>query len=242
MLAAGRPRYPRGLRLYVPAGRFALRHRRPRRAARLGERGAAAQRGDRGVRDRPPQVTWADHIEFLSALPAGERTAILAQQRGAGALGQRAPHRSWRRAAGSSSCIRRSVYTARTGEPLVYEGRTQRARVEWERLPVTGIGVEEATAYFAWLNASGRVPGARFCNEHEWERAARGRRQPPVLHRQPPRAPAKPISTGPTVFVGAGVRPRSRSALSPVGEPLRALRHDRERLRTDGVAFTTASG
>ena len=29
-------------------------------------------------------------------------------------------------------------------------------------------------AYVAWLDASGRVPGARLCSELEWERAARG--------------------------------------------------------------------
>src|SRR5262249_4652406 len=29
-------------------------------------------------------------------------------------------------------------------------------------------------AYVAWLDRSGRVPGARLCDEHEWERAARG--------------------------------------------------------------------
>src|SRR5262249_21300397 len=28
--------------------------------------------------------------------------------------------------------------------------------------------------YTAWLHNSGRVPNARPCNEHEWERAARG--------------------------------------------------------------------
>lgn len=120
------------------------------------------------------EVTYADYIEFLSALPAGERTAILAIN-AARVLSDSA--RLTELAQGGwqlelHQTVR--VYTARTGEPLVYEGRTQRARVEWERLPVTGIGVEEATAYFAWLNASGRVPGARFCSEHEWERAARG--------------------------------------------------------------------
>ncbi|WP_276082564.1 nSTAND1 domain-containing NTPase [Nannocystis punicea] len=120
------------------------------------------------------EVTWADYIEFLSALPAGERAAILAIN-AARVLSDSArltelPQGGWQLELHQT--VR--VYTVRTGEPLVYEGRTQRARVEWERLPVTGIGAEEATAYFAWLNASGRVPGARFCNEHEWERAARG--------------------------------------------------------------------
>ncbi|HEY8377266.1 MAG TPA: SUMF1/EgtB/PvdO family nonheme iron enzyme, partial [Nannocystis sp.] len=60
------------------------------------------------------------------------------------------------------------------GETLKYEGRTVRAEVVWENLPVTGLGPAEAEGYFAWLDRTGKVPGARFCTEHEWERAARG--------------------------------------------------------------------
>jgi formylglycine-generating enzyme required for sulfatase activity len=66
------------------------------------------------------------------------------------------------------------TYTLDPGSPLVYEGRKQRARVAWEDLPVTAITTTEANAYMAWLDRSRRVPGARYCNEHEWERAARG--------------------------------------------------------------------
>ena len=33
---------------------------------------------------------------------------------------------------------------------------------------------EDATAYAAWLDCTGRIPGARLCSEVEWERAARG--------------------------------------------------------------------
>jgi formylglycine-generating enzyme required for sulfatase activity len=56
----------------------------------------------------------------------------------------------------------------------VYEGRTRRASVAWERLPVSAIDERDAAAYIAWLDRSGRLPGARFCDEYEWERAARG--------------------------------------------------------------------
>lgn len=41
-------------------------------------------------------------------------------------------------------------------------------------LPVGGIGPASADAYLGWLDATGRVPGARLCTALEWERAARG--------------------------------------------------------------------
>ena len=36
------------------------------------------------------------------------------------------------------------------------------------------MSFHEAAQYAQWLDASGRLPGARLCNEYEWERAARG--------------------------------------------------------------------
>jgi formylglycine-generating enzyme required for sulfatase activity len=41
-------------------------------------------------------------------------------------------------------------------------------------MPVSGISWDDARAYAKWLDDSGKLPGARLCNEHEWERAARG--------------------------------------------------------------------
>jgi formylglycine-generating enzyme required for sulfatase activity len=65
-------------------------------------------------------------------------------------------------------------HRAREGEPLVYPGRKVRKEVRWERLPVSGISYLDAQAYTACLDRTGRVPGARLCTVHEWERAARG--------------------------------------------------------------------
>jgi formylglycine-generating enzyme required for sulfatase activity len=36
------------------------------------------------------------------------------------------------------------------------------------------VSALDAAAYAAWLDHTGRVPGARLCSEVEWERAARG--------------------------------------------------------------------
>ncbi|MGZ3460957.1 MAG: formylglycine-generating enzyme family protein, partial [Archangium sp.] len=65
-------------------------------------------------------------------------------------------------------------HRAREGERLHYPEREHHAEADWLRLPVTGISWEDARAYAAWLSSSGRLPGARLCEMHEWERAARG--------------------------------------------------------------------
>jgi formylglycine-generating enzyme required for sulfatase activity len=41
-------------------------------------------------------------------------------------------------------------------------------------MPVSGISWHDAVAYGRWLDRTGRLLGARPCDEHEWERAARG--------------------------------------------------------------------
>jgi formylglycine-generating enzyme required for sulfatase activity len=66
------------------------------------------------------------------------------------------------------------VYSARAGEMITYRGRTRRITQDWLRMPALGLSGDDALAYAAWLNKTGRVPGARLCTEFEWERAARG--------------------------------------------------------------------
>jgi formylglycine-generating enzyme required for sulfatase activity len=66
------------------------------------------------------------------------------------------------------------AYTADIGQPLRYARRTRRAEQDWMRFPVSGISFDDANAFAAWLDRTGRVPGARLCSEYEWERAARG--------------------------------------------------------------------
>jgi formylglycine-generating enzyme required for sulfatase activity len=66
------------------------------------------------------------------------------------------------------------AYRAAEGERIHYRDRTDHVDQDWLDFPVTGISWTDARAYAAWLAASGRVPGARLCDEREWERAARG--------------------------------------------------------------------
>jgi formylglycine-generating enzyme required for sulfatase activity len=63
---------------------------------------------------------------------------------------------------------------ASSGERIHYRARKLRAVQDWLRFPVSGISYSDAEAYAAWLAAAGKVPGARICDEPEWERAARG--------------------------------------------------------------------
>jgi serine/threonine protein kinase/formylglycine-generating enzyme required for sulfatase activity len=120
------------------------------------------------------ETTFADWIAFLEALPPAERGRRLpavhaggfegalvfgALKDGAWQLEFKPSVRTWR---------------VRTGEPLVYPGRERGAEQDWERFPVVGVSVEDATAYAVWLASTGRVRGARLCTDLEWERAARG--------------------------------------------------------------------
>ena len=126
------------------------------------------------------EVTLGDWIAFLDALPAAEQ-----DRRRPATRGGFVEFGELRREAGSWSVAIRptsQVYRARAGEPLRYLDRDRRAEVTWERLPVFGIDLADARAYAAWLAATGRVPGARLCTEHEWERAARGADGRPYPH------------------------------------------------------------
>jgi len=66
------------------------------------------------------------------------------------------------------------TYTAETGQRLHYERRAKRADQDWTRFPVSAVSYDDAVAYAAWLDRTGRLAGARLCDEYEWERAARG--------------------------------------------------------------------
>ena len=64
---------------------------------------------------------------------------------------------------------------AASGQPIVYPGRQgAAAQQDWSKLPVVGVSPVDMRAYLGWFASARGVPGARFCTEAEWERAARG--------------------------------------------------------------------
>jgi len=118
------------------------------------------------------ETTFAEWLEFLRDLPAAERRlrtpSSVAVQGGVAVKGL--SEADW------SLELNISGYrvAARYGSPLAYPTRRMRASQDWLRMPVVGISERDMQAYLAWLSRTGRVPGARFCSEVEWERAARG--------------------------------------------------------------------
>lgn len=122
------------------------------------------------------ETTFGEWITFLESLPATERagrTPRVAARGFHGSLELLAPsegQRSWVIHIQPTS----AAYTAAAGAPIRYGKRAARVEQDWLRFPVAGIALDDARAYAAWLDTSGRVPGARLCTEQEWERAARG--------------------------------------------------------------------
>lgn len=118
------------------------------------------------------EVTFGDWLAFLRALPAEERAQRTPSLRSEFQAIELAPAEAGR----YRLMLKPSAQplTALEGEPIRYPGRKLRAVQDWLRMPVSGISYEDALAYAAWLDRSGRVPRARVCTEHEWERAARG--------------------------------------------------------------------
>jgi serine/threonine protein kinase/formylglycine-generating enzyme required for sulfatase activity len=120
------------------------------------------------------EVTLGDWLAYLADTRGAAARRLLEQLKpgygGALALRQ-LPDGGW---SFSFQLASGRVLTVRAGESLRYPGRTRRSAVDWQRLPLAGVSEEDLAGYFAWLDNSGRLPGARLCSEHEWERAARG--------------------------------------------------------------------
>jgi formylglycine-generating enzyme required for sulfatase activity len=118
------------------------------------------------------EVTFADWIEYLDAVDPAERAR---RSPGVSTLGTRSVVLA-RDAEGWSLSLPAGdqVLRARAGQPIVFPGRQRRREQDWLRFPVIGISAEDAEAYVAWLDRTGRVAKARLCTEREWVRAARG--------------------------------------------------------------------
>ena len=156
--------------VYVPTGRFLV--------------GSADDEGLRTAQTAPPlhevetaeyliganEVTFADWIAYLEGSRAGSREHYPDVESTKGVVRLHRRPDGWRLALRPTS----KEYVARWGEPIRYEGRERLAVQDWRRFPVSGISLVDMNDYLRWLNASGRVPGARLCSDWEWERAARG--------------------------------------------------------------------
>jgi formylglycine-generating enzyme required for sulfatase activity len=120
------------------------------------------------------EVTFASWISYLRDLPPQERLAR--SPRVGSSLGFELAV-TLEEIAGAYQLtldISAHHYVAREGQPLRYEGRASAVEQDWGKLPVIGVSGDDARAYTAWLDRTGRVPRARLCTELEWEKAARG--------------------------------------------------------------------
>jgi formylglycine-generating enzyme required for sulfatase activity len=121
------------------------------------------------------EVTLGDWMTYLESKDATEKERRLLETPRTGMAGaitlRRLPDNTW-----SFSLIQPSgtVLTARSGQPFRYPSRGLRQEQDWRRFPLAGVSVEELAGFLAWLDRTGRLPGARLCSETEWVRAARG--------------------------------------------------------------------
>jgi formylglycine-generating enzyme required for sulfatase activity len=118
------------------------------------------------------EVTFGDWVAYLDAQPESERAKLAPDVPAmlAGGVRLEPTGTGWRLVLVSNG----HTYAADWNKPIRYEQRKRRAVQDWRKLPVVGISAADAAAYAAWLDRTGKLPGARLCSEVEWERAARG--------------------------------------------------------------------
>ena len=121
------------------------------------------------------EVTFGDWLKYLDTLPPSAPERRLLEERRPTDIGAVTlqPHRLARWIF-SFSRTEKSLFTAWEGENLRYPQRTRNNSADWRRFPLTGVSAVDLEGYLAWLDRTGTLPGARLCNELEWERAARG--------------------------------------------------------------------
>ena len=120
------------------------------------------------------ETTYAQWLAFLRDLPGDERAKYLPSSRtmllGAGISLAESKDGIWSLSIAAGDL----VLKADEHQPIVYPTRKLNASMAWSKMPVTGVNLEDANAFVAWLDRTRRVPGARLCTDWEWERAARG--------------------------------------------------------------------
>jgi formylglycine-generating enzyme required for sulfatase activity len=217
------PAVPSGF-VYIPPGRFLFGS-------------AADEEVRRGFFDTVPlhevrtgafligrtEVTFAEWLELLRSLPRDERARR--QPRVASKVGGATGSIKLTEGAGGwrlTIMPAQRVYTAAAGEKLYYGRRRAREVQDWLRFPVTGISAHDAEAYVAWLDRTGRVPGARLCpTATAWTRRTPTTMRPtartrwgwaPTRSARTPRRGAPSGSRTCRATPGSGRRPRSPRA------------------------------
>jgi len=118
------------------------------------------------------EVTFGEWLAYVDALPQKERAAKLptVEKVTGGVVVRPDGAGHWR----IELQPEHQRFAAGWGEHLIYPGRTRHGSQDWRRFPVIGVSSDNMVAYAAWLDRTGKLPGARLCSEVEWERAARG--------------------------------------------------------------------
>ena len=116
------------------------------------------------------EATFADWVDYLEAVGPRGRAHLPDVESTKGLVRLRPSAGHWKLQLRPTN----RDYFAEWGAPLRYEGRDRLTVQDWRRFPVSGVSLVDIEDYLRWLNASGRLPGARLCTEWEWERAARG--------------------------------------------------------------------
>lgn len=120
------------------------------------------------------ETTYGQWLKYLKDLPLADRARITTKV-GKGTFSgavelTELTGQSWQLMLQPAS----QAYLVKEDEKIVYSMRHERKEQNWLRMPVGGVTFDDAQAYAAWLARTGQLPGARLCDEMEWERAARG--------------------------------------------------------------------
>ncbi|HVE85562.1 MAG TPA: bifunctional serine/threonine-protein kinase/formylglycine-generating enzyme family protein [Myxococcales bacterium] len=171
-------RVPEGM-VYVPPGCFLAGSDDPEALRRdvLGSSPLHQVCAPRGYFIGKTEITFGDWLRYLGTLPAGaEARRVLEPPRQVPAADailtlHRQPVAGWVLSFYRSGSL---IFTAWEGEDFHYPARAVNGSGDWRRLPLSGVSAVQLEGYFAWLDRTGQLRGARLCSEEEWEHAARG--------------------------------------------------------------------
>ena len=157
--------------VYVPGGPFLVGSADEQLRAGFLDAEPLHQRATQDYLVGRDEVTIADWLEFVEALPPKKRAAFLpAGREPEGArLEVVGPSGQWTFKLTSE----KHATQASWGQPVIYSKLRNRP-VDWSRFPVSGVSYEDAGTFITWYSKRHGIEGLRLCTEDEWEKAARG--------------------------------------------------------------------